>query len=66
MPGFALRQLRKAVATIDPLVAHQINLQLCHAFLKRHLLKGLDLKSITLSQMVIIFLSFLNHSRPSL
>ena len=43
MPAFALKELRKAVATIDPVTAHQINQQLCHAFLKRYLIKGLKI-----------------------
>ena len=41
LPEFAVRQLPKAGAVIPPVTAHQVNLELCHAFLRRHLLKGL-------------------------
>ena len=41
MPAFAQKQFQKALATIDPVIAHQINQQICHAFLKRHQLKGI-------------------------
>ena len=46
MPAFLQKQLRKIVATIDPFAAHQINQQVCHAFLKRHQLKGLKISNM--------------------
>ena len=36
-PSFTLRW---AQSRLDATTAHSINLQICHAFLKRHLLKG--------------------------
>lgn len=43
VPAFVQKQLRKSLATIDPVIAHQVNQKLCQTFLKRHQLKGFDI-----------------------
>ena len=42
LPAFVLKQLRKSDTIIDPVIAHRINQQICHAFLKRHLITGFE------------------------
>ena len=39
MPTFFCR-LTKMLSRIDPVAAHQVNQEMCHAFLKRHQLQG--------------------------
>lgn len=51
MPVFIQKLLRKEPATIDLFAAHQINQQVCHAFLKRHQLKGLKISIVCLSRI---------------
>ena len=41
---FVLPIRGKLMSRLPPYQAHQINQELCHAFLKRNLLKGKDLK----------------------
>ena len=39
LPGFIVRRDRVR-SVIDPEIAHGVNLEICHAFLKRYLLLG--------------------------
>ena len=36
----SLQRLGIAQSGLDPVVAHQVNMDICHAFFKRHLLQG--------------------------
>ena len=45
LPKFITKQ-EKFRSTLDPVIAHGVNLEICHAFLKRNLLLGKLLVSV--------------------
>ena len=44
---FIYPKFNEATPESDPVVAHEVNMDVCRAFLRRHLLKGVSLFTVT-------------------